>query len=224
VTASIRLIVFDLDGTLIDSWKDLADSANQLGREYGASPLEDRAIAKMVGDGAAVLIERVFAASGLGVPPADALQRFLAIYDTRLLVHTGVYPGIREMLGRLATRVRLAVLTNKPSRATTRLLEGLDLMPFISATIAGDGSFPRKPDPTGFRHLMAEAGVSPFETLLVGDSAIDLETARRAGTRVCLARYGFGYRPEEMDLRGDEILVDSPAEIAVSVSSRVHSV
>jgi phosphoglycolate phosphatase len=216
----LRLVVFDLDGTLVDSWKDLADSANDLVREYGGQPLADAAVASMIGDGAAVLVERVCEAAGLGAPPPEALARFLAIYDTRLLDHTTAYPGVREVLQRLSARVRLAVLTNKPGGATARVLEGLDLASYFTWVVAGDGPFGRKPDPEGLLHLVREAGATVEHTLLVGDSANDLETARQAGTNICLARYGFGYRLADRELRGDELLADTPRRIAEIVESR----
>lgn len=211
------LVVFDLDGTLIDSWRDLASSANALLREHGVPPLPERDVAALVGDGAAVFVERAFRAAGKRAAPPDALARFLVLYDAHLLDTTRPYPGVPELLATLAPRARLAVLTNKPGPATRRILDGTGLARWIDAVVAGDGPFPRKPDPTGLRHLVAELGASPGRTLLVGDSAVDLETARRAGTCVCLARYGFGFRTDEIALRGDEVVVDSPAEIAAVV-------
>lgn len=210
---SLRLVVFDLDGTLVDSKQDLADSANKLIREYGGRPLAEEAIAGMVGDGVGALVARAFAAAGLGAVAPEALPRFLAIYDTHLLDHTTAYPGIRDLLERLAARVRLAVLTNKPGHEAARVLDGVRLAPFFSACVAGDGPFPRKPDPEGLVHLIRQAGATRETTLFVGDSAIDLETARRAGTRMCLARYGFGYRLTHADLRSDEMVVDRPEEL-----------
>jgi phosphoglycolate phosphatase len=211
--SSIRLVVFDLDGTLVDSWQDLADAANALALEHGGRPCPDGDIAGMVGDGAGLLVERVFAASGLGHPPPGALARFLALYDACLLAHTVCYPGVRETLEILKGRVRLAVLTNKPGGATRRVLDGLGLAPFFPSIIAGDGAIARKPDPAGLWQLIGDTGVTADTTLLVGDSKNDLETAQRAGARVCLARYGFGYRPAEMDLRGDEWAIDRPADL-----------
>ena len=148
----------------------------------------------MVGDGAATLVARVFEASGLE-PPADALERFLALYDQRLLNHTRPYPGMAEVLDVLGLRASLAVLTNKPLASTRRILAGLDLARHFAedAVLGGDGPFPRKPDPAGLRHLSARADVPAESTLLVGDSLIDWRTARAASTPMCLARYGFGF-------------------------------
>ncbi len=208
-------IVFDLDGTLVDSRRDLADSANALLAAHGGAPLPEQAIGRMVGDGAAVLVARAFAASGCE-PPAGALDEFVAIYHARLLRHTRPYARIPDVLAELSARTPLAVLTNKPLAATRLVLAGLDLARYFSdeRVIGGDGRFARKPDPAGLQHLMAAAGVTPDQTTLVGDSVIDWRTAERAATRVCLARYGFGFEGFPVDqLDGRESVVDRPEEL-----------
>ena len=190
----VDLYVFDLDGTLIDSRRDLAESGNELLAECGAPPLAEQEIGGMVGEGAAVLVARLFDASGVRMPE-DGLARYLAIYDRRLLNHTRVYDGILDVLEALHIRASLAVLTNKPVAATRRILEALNLTRYFrpDTVIGGDGAFPRKPNGDGLRHLIAAAGVPPSSTLLVGDSLIDLRTARGAGVPFCAARYGFGF-------------------------------
>jgi phosphoglycolate phosphatase len=208
---SFRLIVFDLDGTLVDSREDIADSANATLVSYGAQPLSEDAIGRMVGDGAPTLIARAFAAAGLARPP-DALDRFLSIYDGRLLNHTRPYAGIPELLAELASRSTLAVLTNKPLAAARRILDGLDLSRHFESdrVVGGDGPFPRKPDPRGLAHLMASAGAAADATVLVGASVIDWRTAGAAATRVCLARYGFGWEGFPIEQLGpDTWIVDS---------------
>jgi phosphoglycolate phosphatase len=215
VTNVFQLIVFDLDGTLIDSRRDLADAANALLASCGGGPLAEEDIGRMVGDGAATLVARVFEASGVERPP-DALERYLALYDRRLLNHTRPYPGMAEVLGVLAMRATLAVLTNKGLASTRRILAGLDLSRHFAedAVIGGDGPFPRKPDPAGLRHLSASANVPVESTLFVGDSLIDWRTARAASTPVCLARYGFGYeRFPPHELGPTDRLIDAPAEL-----------
>ncbi len=215
----MRLVVFDLDGTLIDSRKDLAGAVNALLVELGRPLLPEAAVAGMVGEGAGVLIGRALAATGAdpALAPA-ALQRFLALYDERLLDHTVPYAEIPELLSDLHGRVRLAVLTNKPGAATVRILEGLKLARYFDEVIGGDGAFPRKPDPAALLHLMDRFGATPAETALVGDSPIDLDTARSAGVFACLARYGFGFRFTDAELRG-VIVVDSPREIAEIITA-----
>jgi phosphoglycolate phosphatase len=208
------LVVFDLDGTLVDSQQDLADAANALIVELGGTPVPVEAIAKMVGDGAAMLVRRALTATGVRVTSLhDALERFLELYDDRLLATTRLYDGIPDVLDELGPMARLGVLTNKPERATHRILEALGVAVRFEWMIGGDGPFARKPDPAGLLHLVADAGVSPDRAVMVGDSGVDLATARAAHTRVCLARYGFGFRLTSTDLTGDELIADTPLAI-----------
>jgi phosphoglycolate phosphatase len=208
-----RLIAFDLDGTLIDSRRDLADSANQLIEELGGQPLTVEGIGRMVGEGARVLVHRALTAAGLGDPPG-ALERFMQIYDARLLNHTVAYEGMLDVVQHARQHARLAVLTNKPLAPSEQILDALGMRDLFDDVIGGDGPFPRKPDPTGLRTLMERAGASPGATLMIGDSAIDHETAIRAATRCCLTSYGFGYItfPRER-LSGDEWIVTTTAEL-----------
>jgi phosphoglycolate phosphatase len=211
----VKLIVFDLDGTLVDSKRDIADAANATLVECGAPPLPEEAIGRMVGNGAPVLVARAFAAAGREMP-ADALDRFLALYDARLLQHTRPYEGIPELLAELSPQAALAVLTNKPLEATRGILDGLALSQYFprARVLAGDGAFPRKPDPAGLRHLMDDTGSTADTTVLVGDSVVDWRTAKAAGTHVCLARYGFGWEgfPEE-ELTADSWIADEPRQL-----------
>jgi phosphoglycolate phosphatase len=208
------LLVFDLDGTLVDSSRDLADSANALLVSYGAVPLDEPSVIRMVGEGAAVLVARLMAARRVEADPAEALARFLAIYDERLLAHTRPYDGIPEALHELRRWARLAVLTNKPGTATARILDGLGLRPAFEWVIGGDAPIGRKPDPAGLLLLVREAGGEASSTALIGDSLVDLRTAQNAGTHVCLTRYGFGFTSCPPDaFRGDELFVDAPSEL-----------
>jgi phosphoglycolate phosphatase len=211
----VRLIVFDLDGTLVDSRRDLAESANAILVECGRQPLPEAEIGRFVGDGAAALVARTFSAAGCP-QPADAFGRFLAVYNSRLLLCTRAYRDIPAVLVSLAARATLAVLTNKPLGPTREILEGLGLAAHFATerVLGGDGPYQRKPDPAGLGHLCAEAGVSPSEAVLVGDSLIDWRTARAAGTRICLAGYGFGFEgfPTNV-LSEDDRVVAVPAEL-----------
>ena len=207
-----RLIVFDLDGTLIDSRADLADAANALIAERGGERLSHDEIGRMVGDGAPVLVKRALTAAGLEVDDAS-VPRFLEMYDERLLETTTPYPGIIDALDALTTLGPIAVLTNKPLAPTRRLLDELGLARFVAATLGGDGAFPRKPDPASLRHLTQRFDAHPRQTVMIGDSWIDYSTARSAGTLVCLARYGFGFATFPAgELRGDEGVVDRSSE------------
>jgi phosphoglycolate phosphatase len=207
----IQLIVFDLDGTLVDSRRDLANAANALITELGGAPLAEAAVAAMVGEGAAVLVRRALDASGLDADTPGALPRFLDLYDERLLEHTRPYDGIVEALQSLRARVPLAVLTNKPQAATAKLLSGLRLEAYFGDVIGGDTPLGRKPGAAGLLELARRARTEPAATILVGDSPIDLETARAAGSRVVLVRYGFGFR--EVPLLESERVIDGPAEL-----------
>jgi phosphoglycolate phosphatase len=212
-----QLIVFDLDGTLVDSRRDIAESANALLETCGARPLPEETIGRMVGDGAATLVARAFAAAGMERPP-DALDRFLAIYEGRLLKHTRPYPQMPEVLETLGARTSLAVLTNKPLGATRSILAGLGLARHFDddAIVGGDGPFARKPDPAGLRHLVSRAGVLPSATLLVGDSFVDWRAARNASTGVCLARYGFGFEGFPVgELDAADRVIDAPIDLLV---------
>jgi phosphoglycolate phosphatase len=215
----IRLLVFDLDGTLIDSRRDLADAANALIVERGGTPLPVEAIASMVGEGAALLVRRALKAAGTDLEIKRDLPRFLELYDERLLAHTRLYDGTRDMLEALRPCATLAVLTNKPQRPTERILEGLRVAHFFTEIVGGDTAYGRKPDPAGLNGVMSAASAAQQDTMMVGDSAIDLRTARAAGVRCCLARYGFGFGTAANELSGAELIVDSPAELTRIVCS-----
>lgn len=215
----MRLIVFDLDGTLIDSRQDLADAANALIVERGGTPLPVHMVASMVGEGAALLVRRALSAAGLEPDLDTALPRFLELYDERLLANTRLYPGTTEALEALAPRVPLAILTNKPQQPTETILRGLNVHRYFTEVIGGDTAFGRKPDPAGLRRLMSSAGASTADTLLVGDSAIDVRTGRAAGVRVCLVKYGFGFPLAAAELSGEERIVDDPGQLVGLVRS-----
>lgn len=184
------LIVFDLDGTLIDSARDLAEAASELVQSYGAGPLQVSQVVTMVGEGASMLVRRALERSSLDPATPGALARFLEIYDRRLLDHTVAYPGMRESLSLAVQRGGLAVLTNKPLAPTLRILDALELRGFFESILAGDSVYPRKPDPAALLALMADA--SGHATIMIGDSPADSGTAGAAGCAFAFARYGFG--------------------------------
>jgi phosphoglycolate phosphatase len=183
------MIVFDLDGTLIDSARDLTEAASELVQGYGAPPLAVAEVVGMVGEGAKILVQRALAHTGLDPDMPGALDRFMAIYERRLLDHTVPYEGMHEVLAMLLHIGPLAVLTNKPVVPAEQILEQLGLRGYFSVVVGGDGVRPRKPDPSALRALAAS---SPGLTMMVGDSPIDAATAERAGCPFVLAAYGFG--------------------------------
>jgi phosphoglycolate phosphatase len=209
----ITLVVFDLDGTLVDSSRDLAASTNALLGDLGGQALTDAVVTSLVGEGAAVLVRRALERSGLSPDTPGALDCFLEHYDRRLLDTTRPYAGMMDTLVRLQEEYRLAVLTNKPAEPTARILAGLGMDGLFSDVIGGDSTYGRKPDPAGLLALIERAGTTPRETLLVGDSPVDFATAERAGARICLARYGFGYRFGGHAFSGDEHFIDEPAAL-----------
>jgi phosphoglycolate phosphatase len=186
------LIVFDLDGTIIDSRQDLAESTNEMLASVGARPLATDAVTAMVGDGAKMLVARALRAAAPEADLATALERFREIYDRRLLIHTRPYDGIPAVLRAAAARAALAVLTNKPEAPARRLLDAFGLTTCFAHVIGGDSGFPRKPDPAGLLHVMIDLGTTPRHTLVIGDSNVDAETARSARASFCAAEYGFG--------------------------------
>jgi len=209
-----ELIVFDLDGTLIDSRRDLADATNAVIEELGGVRLSVDEVTSYIGEGAGVLVKRALKAAGLDRVPAHALDRFLAHYEQRLTVHTRPYQGIPEALDVLREQgCTLAVLTNKPERPTREILARLALESKFDDVVGGDTRAGRKPDPAGLLQIIARAGTSPSSTVLVGDSPVDFRTALNAGTHICLARYGFGYRFADDAFQGNELFVDAPEEL-----------
>ncbi|WP_239491661.1 HAD family hydrolase [Luteitalea sp. TBR-22] len=188
-----RHVVFDLDGTLIDSRQDLADAANAMLASYGAAALPVADVVAMVGEGARTLVARALARAAVDADPDQALPRFLDAYDARLTANTVPYPDVPEVLARLHAHARVSVLTNKPQRPTEAILAALGLAAHVDAAIGGDSPYGRKPAPGALQALIARAGVPASETLMIGDSWVDVETAIAAGVDACLAAFGFGY-------------------------------
>ena len=211
------LLIFDLDGTLIDSKKDLAISTNAVRAKFGMEPLPEDLIGSFVGNGAPALVRR---AMGPGTPEPvieDALKQFLAIYRAHALEHTRLYPGIREALTQLAASSnRLGVLTNKPGRISTDILAALGLSTVFLRVYGGDTLPAKKPDPLGIFTLIKDAASHPAETLMIGDSSVDVQTARRAGVRSCGVLWGF--QPDSFREFPPDLTVAQPDELPAAVS------
>jgi len=212
---SVRLIVFDLDGTLINSQKDLANSINAMLTQLNRQPLPEEIIAAYIGDGAGMLVRRA-----LGDPAdehlvEDGLNRFLACYREHKLDHTYVYPGVFESLEAMRSMPddsprSMAVLTNKPIGPSRAICDALGLSPWFFQIYGGNSFATKKPDPEGLDTLIREAHVSPRETLMIGDSDVDVLTARRAGAWVIGCK--FGLSSHTLENIPSDCLVDSPSE------------
>jgi len=213
---SIKLLIFDLDGTLIDSRLDLVHSVNAMLRHYKRLELPEDLIASYIGDGAPMLVRRA-----LGDPKnegvvKEALEYFLAYYRVHKLDFTHLYDGIREMLACVrdskgVTR-KMAVLSNKPVIPSRAIVEALGLAEFF-VHVYGGNSFPtKKPDPHGVRSILRETKTHPEETLMIGDSSIDVITGRNAGLWTCGVTYGFA--PHTLCEAPPDVSVDSPKELA----------
>lgn len=212
----IRLIVFDLDGTLIDSRKDLVNSVNAMLVEFGRQPLPDEIIASYIGDGAGMLVRRALGDPHDEALVEDALEHFLMWYRAHKLDYTHVYGGVFEALAALRMlpngggKRSMAVLTNKPIGPSVAICEALQLSPHFFQIYGGDSFETKKPDPFGLLRLIHEAGVTGAETLMVGDSDVDLLTAQRAGTWSLGCRYGLS--PHTIENIPADVLVDEPLE------------
>jgi phosphoglycolate phosphatase len=217
LSTQMSLVVFDLDGTLVDSARDLADSTNDVLASYGCAAIDQSVVVQMVGEGARTLVTRVLAAAGCSASLDEALERFHKVYATRLVQHTRPYDGVVDIVSATSSRAQLAVLTNKPLAPTRQILDAFDLSRHFAWVIGGDSTFPRKPDPASLAHLVAEAGVPAGKALMIGDSVVDAETARRAGTRFCLARYGFGQARGVTPLLEDEFAAEQPADLRAAI-------
>ncbi len=215
---AIRLVIFDLDGTLIDSRLDLVRSVNAALRHIGRQELPDGVIASHVGDGAPILIQRCL---GAGAGDQELVQRglqfFLSYYREHKLDHTRVYRGVKAALraiqrGSNGTPRKMAVLSNKPVGPSRAIVEALGLGGFFTQVYGGNSFTTKKPDPQGARKVMEENGVQPQEAAMVGDSHVDVETGRNAGMWTVAVSYGFA--PHTLQPTPPDVLVDSPHELA----------
>lgn len=187
----VRALIFDLDGTLIDSKRDLVTSVNAMLGRLGRGELPEDLIASYVGSGASVLVERALGPEATEDQVKKGLAVFLEHYEEHKLDTTRAYPGVETTLPKL-TGYLLAVLTNKPSRASLRILEGLGLSGYFKSIYGGNSFETKKPDPLGAQTILREFDVAPGQALMVGDSEVDVQTARNAGIRAVVVNYGFG--------------------------------
>ncbi len=208
--AGVRALIFDLDGTLIDSKLDLALAVNATLAEMGRQPLPHEQIYGYVGQGAPMLIQRAFGEGATEHECQRALEFFLSYYRAHMLDNTVTYPGVREGLAKLA-KFPMAVLTNKPVRFSREIVQGLGLAEYFRYIYGGNSFERKKPDPLGVQILLRDFGVAPREALLVGDSEIDVLTARNADTWACGVTYGLG--SARLFEFAPDILIDSLADL-----------
>jgi phosphoglycolate phosphatase len=221
---AIKFLIFDLDGTLIDSRLDLVHSVNAALRHIGRPALPDDVIASYVGDGAPILIQRA-----LGGEATDqalirkGLEYFLAYYREHKLDHTTVYGGMREALAAIQQTPngvprRMAVLSNKPVNPSRAIVEALGLGSFFAQVYGGNSFATKKPDPEGARRLLEENKVQPEQAAIVGDSHVDILTGQNAGIYTIGVTYGFA--PHSLEGPSPDVLVDAPAELAEVFAGR----
>jgi phosphoglycolate phosphatase len=216
---SIQLVIFDLDGTLIDSRLDLANAVNATRAHVGLGPLDNQLVYSYVGNGAPELIRRSLANAADDAEILSGLKFFMGYYRAHVLDSTTLFPGVRKSLERLhSAGKRLAVLTNKPEDMSRAIVEGLGVGGYFFRVYGGNSLETRKPDPMGVAALMKEAGSTRATTVMVGDSSVDVVTARNAGIACCAVTYGF--QPETLADPAPDLLVGHMEQVAEWILSR----
>jgi phosphoglycolate phosphatase len=207
----MSLLVFDLDGTLIDSAKDLAISMNATREHLNLPPLDPQLIYSFVGNGAAMLVKRALGPDADEELNKTALTFFLQYYRDHALEHTRLYEGVRELIDQLAEHHKLAILTNKPVKISRDIMAALDLGARFNPIYGGD-SFPtKKPDPQGLLTILEETQTALHDAWMVGDSGVDAQTAKNAGIRSCGVTWGF--QPEACRAENPDLLIDHPDQL-----------
>jgi len=207
------LLIFDLDGTLIDSRMDLVNAVNATRVHMGMPELSHERVYSYVGNGAPVLVRRAVGDRATEAEVQEALEFFLEFYREHDLDCTTLYPGVKESLARLAAAGKqMAVLTNKPLRMSQHIVAGLGVADYFLKVYGGNSFEFKKPNPIGIHTLMDITGIGAGGTLMIGDSSVDVQTARNAGVRCCGVTYGF--QPETLADPAPDQLVDRFEEVA----------
>jgi phosphoglycolate phosphatase len=205
------LIIFDLDGTLIDSSKDLAIAMNATREHLGMAPIDPGLIYSYVGNGVRTLIQRALGSEASKDLVDKGHEFFLAYYGAHAVENTRLYPKVQETLEQLSAKHKLAILTNKPVEISYKIVNFLEIEKNFSRVYGGDSFSEKKPHPIGIHELMQEFTASPSQVLMVGDSSVDVETARNAKVKSCGVLWGF--QPESLKKSGPDILINGPEEI-----------
>lgn len=218
----MELLIFDLDGTLIDSQLDLAHSVNATRQFMGMTPLEHSTVFSYVGNGAPVLIRKALGSEASEDEVNAGLAFFLQYYREHMLENTVLYPGVRVSLDTFRERgIAMAVLTNKPVRFSEAIVEGLGLSDYFFRVYGGNSFEQKKPDPIGIEKLLEERGASRDRTLMVGDSSVDIRTARNAKVRAVGVTYGF--QPETLQTDPPDYLLDRMEDLVPIVLATFQS-
>jgi len=217
--SSIRLLIFDLDGTLIDSRLDLVYSVNATLEHLGRAPLAHEVIESYVGNGVAALVHRALGPGAFEEQVKHAQEFFLDYYRAHMLDNTVLYPGVREALEALGGR-SMAVLTNKPVRFSEEILKGLDAARYFRFVYGGNSFSCKKPDPVGVQTLLRDVGASVNEAMMIGDSAVDVRTARNAGIWSCGVSYGLGL--ESMRADPPDLMLDTLADLPLHLNGKTN--
>ena len=212
-----KLILYDLDGTLVDTGRDIAEAANAMLLELQGAPLPQEEIRRLVGNGLHDLVTRCLKTEDPALIERG-LYLFGVHYGRHLFDHSHLYPAAREVLDYFSGRAQ-AIVTNKPSPYAEELINGLGVADYFLAIIAGGPAYPKKPDPSAVRAMMQRVQAHPEETLLIGDSPVDVETGRRAGVLTVIVRQGFADPAELLAARPD-VLVDDLAAVLVLARER----
>jgi len=215
--SAVRALIFDLDGTLIDSKRDLIFSVNAMLEEMGREQLHEDTISGYIGHGAPQLVGQALGNGATEVERERALKYFLAYYEDHKMDSTCAYPGVPEALAHLAA-FPMAILTNKPVRISVRILEGLGLTKYFRAVYGGNSFETKKPDPLGALTILRDLGAAPAEAMLIGDSEVDVQTARNAGTFAAAVNYGFG--THDRAAHPADIYLDSLSDLVPLLGNR----
>ncbi len=215
--AGVRALVFDLDGTLIDSKLDLALSIDATLKHMGRASLPYETIYGYVGNGAAVLVRRALGESVTDAEAEEGHRFFLSYYREHMLDNTVTYSGVREAL-QLLEKHPMAVLTNKPVRFSQHILDGLGISRYFRYVYGGNSFETKKPDPEGMNILLRDLAIAPREAMIVGDSDVDVRTARNSGTWACGVSYGLGF--EGMRAHPPDLMLDSLIDLPAHLTGR----